>query len=327
MTPAPWAPTGSQAKEVLKGATGLGKQIESVLGFTGQTEEMMLPDSPVPLEVELVMSERTEAKAEAERWRPGLTIFTDGSRTDSGAAGYAVAWQNGHRWVGIKSHMAYNHEAFDAECAALARALEVAARRRITPEKVTIFSDAQAAIRRMASEEPGPGQKHAIQARKWVGVLRKARPDIVIEIRWCPAHEGVMGNEKTDEWAKLAAEEPDAHGVEWLGQTDKYGRRPMPPPRSLANIAREISEKKWTEAKQWAERRIAAKKYRMPADQRPNRPVAGCPKWLAGRFYQLKTGRCLTGQYLKWTKNRPDAKCGWCSCKVQTREHLFKNCP
>jgi hypothetical protein len=55
--------------------------------------------------------------------------------------------------------------------------------------------------------------------------------------------------------------------------------------------------------------------------------VAGSPKRLAGRYYQLKTGHCLTGQYLKWTKSRASAKCGWCSYGVQTREHLFKNCP
>jgi hypothetical protein len=41
----------------------------------------------------------------------------------------------------------------------------------------------------------------------------------------------------------------------------------------------------------------------------------------------MKTGHCFTGQYLKWTKNRATAKCGWCPCKVRTREHLFKNCP
>jgi len=69
----------------------------------------------------------------------------------------------------------------------------------------------------MASEEPGPGQMYALQARKHIAVLRRARPDITIEIRWRPAHKGVPGNEKADEWAKLAAEEPDARGVEWLG--------------------------------------------------------------------------------------------------------------
>ena len=30
----------------------------------------------------------------------------------------------------------------------------------------------------------------------------------------CPAHKGVAGNEKADEWARIAAEEPDTRGVE-----------------------------------------------------------------------------------------------------------------
>jgi hypothetical protein len=222
--------------------------------------------------------------------------------------------------------MGYNQEAFDAESAAVARALETAARRQIPPAKVTIFTDSQTAMARIASEEPGPGQKYAIQARKWIKALQQSRPEVEIEIRWCPAHEGVTGNEKADEWAKLAAEEPDAHGVEWLRRTDGYGRRLMPQPRSLANLKREISEKKWVEARQWAEGRITTRKYRLPAAQRVEKIVAGSPKRVAARYYQLKTGHCLTGQYLKWTKSRVSAKCGWCSCQVQTREHLFKNC-
>jgi len=127
---------------------------------------------------------------------------------------------------GIKTHLGYNQEAFDAECAALARALETARRRNTVPERVTIFTDAQAAIRRMASDEPGPGQKYALEARKHIAALRRAAPGIVIEVRWCPAHTGVEGNEKADEWAKLAAEEPDARGVEglkWLAT--RTGRR------------------------------------------------------------------------------------------------------
>jgi len=75
--------------------------------------------------------------------------------------------------VGIKTHMGYNQEAFDAECAALARALETPARRQTKPERVTVFTDAQGAIRRMVSAELGPGQKCAIQARKWVAVLSR----------------------------------------------------------------------------------------------------------------------------------------------------------
>jgi ribonuclease HI len=81
---------------------------------------------------------------------------------------------------------------------------------------------------RIASVEPGPGQKYAIDARRWARALQESSPKVEIEIRWCPAHEGIAGNEKADEWAKLAAEEPDAHGVEWLTRANGYGRRLMP---------------------------------------------------------------------------------------------------
>ena len=35
----------------------------------------------------------------------------------------------------------------------------------MAPERVTIFTDAQAAIRRMATDEPGLGQQYALRAR------------------------------------------------------------------------------------------------------------------------------------------------------------------
>jgi hypothetical protein len=108
----------------------------------------------------------------------------------------------------------------------------------------------------MASEDPGPGQMYAIQARRHIATLRRARPDIVIEIRWCPAHEGVTENEKADERVKLVAEELDAHVVEWL----QGGARPVPLPRSRARLKRETSKKKWAEARCSAGQRVSQKK-------------------------------------------------------------------
>jgi hypothetical protein len=162
---------------------GVGKRLKTALGYSGRTETTVLPECPVVLDATVLMESQAEAIEEAGRPRQGLTIFTDGARARNGAAGYAVVWKSGQQWVGVESHMAYNQEAFDAECAALARALEVAARRRTIPERVTIFTDAQAAIRRMGSDEPGPGQKYAIEGRRWIAALRKSRPEIDIGIR------------------------------------------------------------------------------------------------------------------------------------------------
>jgi len=158
-----------------------------------------------------------------------------------------------------------------------------------------------------------------------VAQLRKKRPGSSIELR-CPAHEGVEGNERADKEAKLAAEEPEGWDVEWLGHTDRYGRRGMPLPGSIANIRRGVAERKWAEARSWSERRIKRRKQKMRGKMRQQAVVARAPKRLAERFHQLRTGHCRTEQYLEWTKNSDTAACGWCQYKTQTREHLLKHC-
>jgi len=182
----------------------------------------------------------------------------------------------------------------------------------------------------MASEEPGPGQQYAPQARKHTAEPLGARPSIAIEIRWCSAHKGIPGNKKADEWEKIAAEEPNTRGVGWLSYLDRVEACMVPLPRSLANLKREIFDKKWAEARQWADGRTSKTKYRMPKSQKPDGVVAGSTKRLASRFYQLKTGRCPSGQYLHWTKIRtdpPQSAGGVGRYRTQTREHLFKLCP
>jgi len=201
--------------------------------------------------------------------------------------------------------MGYNQEAFDTECAALGRALESASRRNTFPNRVTIFTDELAAIRRMVSNEPGPGQTYALEARKHFAKLLRAVPGITNEIRWCPAHEGVEGNEKADEWAKLAAEEPDARGVEgleWISYSDRPEARSMPLPRSLANIMREIAEKKWAEARSGRE---AGHPRRNANAEKPEAGRFGCwehllelllaaPAWRAGGSVTTATATTAT---------------------------------
>ena len=70
--------------------------------------------------------------------------------------------------------MGFFLEANDAECAAIARALAVAAERakRHKLGRVRIRTDAQAAIARMTHDEPGPGQTYALQARHAIAALR-----------------------------------------------------------------------------------------------------------------------------------------------------------
>jgi ribonuclease HI len=279
------------------------------------------------LQAEVVVDERKKAMEEAGIARDGVTLWTDGSRTEDGACGYAVVWRKkGEVWKGHQVHLGHNQEAYDAECAAIVRALRVGRDRRNQQQipKITIFTDAQAAIKRMQTLEVGPGQIYALQARRILAEI-----DCPVEIRWCPAHEGIAGNEKADEWAKVAAGQPESHGVEWHTIDNRPRRMP---PVSLARLSRQVTEKKWEEAKGWAYSRITNPSYNVKCRQwRKNRPdpaPAKARKGIASRYYQLKTGHALTGVYLKWIGSREEDTCWWCHRPgiTQTREHLFKTC-
>ena len=55
---------------------------------------IMLEDSET-FNIELMQEEEEEAKKEAVKERLGLVMFTDGSRLEDRAVGYAAAWKNG----------------------------------------------------------------------------------------------------------------------------------------------------------------------------------------------------------------------------------------
>jgi len=69
-----------------------------------------------------------------------------------------------------------------------------------------------------------------------------------------------------------------------------HGRCLYPRPLHTSNVRFQV------EAKRWAAGRVVGRKYELPTKQRPDGTVAGSSKSLASRFYQLKTGHCLTGQ-------------------------------
>jgi len=124
---------------VVRARSGIAGRLKNALAHRGRTETTVLLEEPEALDAETIQENEKTAKAEAERIISGLAMFTDGSRLDGRATRYAVTWQNGQSWVGIKNYMGYNQEAYDTACAALARALEEAAKCEMVPERVTIF--------------------------------------------------------------------------------------------------------------------------------------------------------------------------------------------
>jgi len=154
-------------------------------------------------------------------------------------------------------------------------------------------------------------QMHALQARKRTAALRGARLDITIKIRWCPAQGGCRGQTRC-----RRTRHP------WDGITRVFG-----PGGVGHNAAPQVS--RTPQERDFGEEvgRTPGNKYRMPSRQKSDNTAAGSSDRLASRFYQLKTGHCLTGQYLQWTRNRPTAQYWWCRYRAQTRGHLLKAYP
>ena len=196
-----------------------------------------------------------------------------------------MVWKKGQSWAGRKAHMGFFREAYDTKCAAIARALAVAVERskRRKLGRVRIFTDAQAAITRMAHGETGPGQTYALQARKAIAALHERKPSVEIEIRWCPVHKGIPGNEVADGWAKQAASEPDDRRVKWL--TLANGDRLPSRPTFLAHLKRRASEKKWPEARSLCEWRRLNKGYVLREKGKPDPASARAEERTASRFY------------------------------------------
>ena len=198
---------------------------------------------------------------------------------------------------GYQTHMGYNQEVYDAERAALARALETVARAQPAPERITIFTDARAAIRRMWSEEPSPGQRYAPGKKVCSGAAEGQTGHQHRD----PVVPCAQGHSRKREGGPVGETRGRGARHKWSGVAGLLGSseaREMTLPRSLAHLKREITEKKCEEARKWAGSRTSGQKYRTPKSRRPDGKIAGSTKRLASRACQLKSRHARTRQYL-----------------------------
>ena len=99
--------------------------------------------------------------------------------------------------------------AFGAELAALVRAIEICALDACGGRDFRIFTGSQAAMRRLQSDQPGPGQS---MARRGIQIARQGiyGRGAKVRVMWVPGHRGVPGNELADCCAGEEAERAEA---------------------------------------------------------------------------------------------------------------------
>jgi len=100
----------------------------------------------------------------------------------------------------------------------------------------------------------------------------------------------------------------------------------MPLPRSLANLKRETSEKKWAEARQWAGGRTCRTKYRMPKSQRPDGAGLEVPRSSPRGSSRSRRSPASPGSTSTGRRTGSPLSAGG-RYRIRTWEHLFKECP
>lgn len=77
---------------------------------------------------EVIIGHKEQALKEDEKYRTGLTLWTDGSKLDQGCAGAAVSWKDKrlNHWKEKSVFLRKNKEILDAELWAISEALVIA---------------------------------------------------------------------------------------------------------------------------------------------------------------------------------------------------------
>jgi len=248
----------------------------------------------------IIMDHASAAKRATQPWarekeaKVGAGVgmwWTDGSRSDDGRVGGAAVCKHRDEWKSRRSYLGTGQmNVFDDELWAIALALdetiekrEILQRHRV--QMVAVFSDSQAAIRRVAHLEPGPGQRLARRINREAQAL--LAHGIKTEIHWVLGHYCIPANENADRQANVA------HEARWDMATER-------PDTSAANTARRISERRSAAKAKWeADKCVQHFGYRLKGKAGNTRPIPMTSvKSLAVLLYRLKSGRAPTRVYV-----------------------------
>jgi len=147
-------------RNVLQRVEGIDELIPEDKPFERRSyERTTLPTEKRRLKGEVIIHYEEQAVVEAKLERDGLVLWTYGLRKEDEWVGCAVVWKEGGRWNKRRTHLGRQKEAFDAEMYAMWDEMkiadEMAERKEVT--RVTVFTDSQATLRQIQSDEPGPG--------------------------------------------------------------------------------------------------------------------------------------------------------------------------
>lgn len=165
---------------------------------------------------------------------------------------------------------------FDAEVFTVYQALRISEDHQ-EAGSFTASVDSTAAINRLRSGQPGPGQRFAIVAIEVAQRIRDRGGEVTI--RWASPHAGAEGNETADRFAKVAAQ--------GKGGTTTTTDDRLQLEAGLAHLTRKATEKRTKAASAWIRDRLRASRRYRPSKGRGLRrkDLRRARKSTAGRYY------------------------------------------
>ena len=149
-------------------------------------------------------------------------------------------------------------------------------------------------------------------------IMQHAANSVRTQLRWIPAHQGVVGNELVDRHAKEAAQEPE---------------QPQNPNNRYIRLAAAAKRRIRREAKIEWERSWITEKTSRPTKRLIELPTkktveywSGLRKATTSILIQLRTGRISLAAYLNRINRRESARCS-CDLGNQTVNHILFECP
>ena len=248
-----------------------------------------------------------------------MILYTDGSGIEGKIGAAAIVDledQNIHSQMGDDSTSTVYAAELQAIEMALAMVLESTKPWTEQAKKeIVIFADSQAALKALRRPRMPSGQVFLAGCLDLI--RRLAGRGIRTELRWIPAHQGVIGNDIVDQHAKEAPQEPE-------GPQNPFNRYL----RLAAAAKRRRSEAKLEWETLWAKEMTSRPTRRLI--EAPTKKTleywSGLRKATASILMQLRTGRIGLSAYLHRINRRESARCG-CDLGSQTVIHVLLECP
>jgi ribonuclease HI len=275
-----------------------------------------------PSERDTVIAEHTNLVTSLQNER-NLIYYTDGSKLQDEATGagfYRISNLPRTETASKSWFLGRNMEIMDAEIFAIAESVkdaELTARNHPSIRHVWIFTDSQAAIKRLPDLDPKPGQSLVHVVHQSVLKLEK-KFGVAVNFHWIPAHSHIAGNDKADRNAKKGAQneknEP-ARGYTSITHVKRVAKESC-----LNHWQTEWDTKKKGRSYLQNFGDMAKPRWKLP------KLDVTAPKRIWSAFLQLKFGHGYFKSYLVRLQDYEDNRCSGTCHAVQSPEHLLLAC-